>query len=290
LNYNAELLHNFYNFEILKTNSMNKHSILSIAMVGLISQLFFSTCKNKDDKSLNLFRIQDDIELGQQLEQEIANNPQTYPLLSESQYPQAYSYIRGLRDSVLNSGKVFYKNEFPWKVYIINDNATLNAFCAPGGYIYIYTGLIKYLTSEDELIGVLAHEMAHADRRHSTDQLTQRYGLSLLIGIVAGTTGQDQLAQIAGSLTSLAFSRSDEKEADEYSVKYLCPTTYNAAGAAGFFEKIEAQGGNNVPQFLSTHPNPDNRIQNIKQNKTDLACGGNETYSTRYQQFKNSLP
>ncbi len=267
-------------------------TVLKFTGFALIVVLLLNiqACKNKEDKSLNIFRIQDDIALGQELEAHIAANPQEFPLLSEAAHPQAYAYIRGLRDSILYAGKVFYKNEFEWKVRIIQDDATLNAFCAPGGYIYVYTGLIKYLDSEDELIGVLGHEMAHADRRHSTDQLTKQYGLSLLIGIVAGTTGQDQLAQIAGSLTSLAFSRSDEKEADEYSVKYLCPTSYNAAGAAGFFEKIEAQGGSNVPQFLSTHPNPDNRIQNIYETKTNEGCGGNEKYDVRYEAFKASLP
>lgn len=268
-------------------NNITKFASLIFVAIMLLN---ISSCKNKDDKSLNVFRVQDDIALGQQLEQYIAANPQEFPILSEAAYPQAYAYMRGLRDSVLNAGKVFYKDRFEWKVYIVQDDNTLNAFCAPGGYIYFYTGLIKFLDTEDELIGVLGHEMAHADRRHSTDQLTKQYGLSLLVGIVAGTTGQDQLAQIAGSLTSLAFSRSDEKEADEYSVKYLCPTTYNSAGAAGFFEKIEALGGSNIPQFLSTHPNPENRVQNIYGTKTKEGCTGNEKYDIRYAAFKASLP
>lgn len=250
----------------------------------------FNSCRNKDDKSLNIFSIQDDIALGKELEAYISANPQEYPLLPESQYPSAYAYLRGLRDSILNAGKVYYKNQFEWKIYIINDNSVLNAFCAPGGYIYIYTGLIHFLDSEDELVGVLGHEMAHADRRHSTDQLTKQYGLALLVGVIAGTTGQSTLAEIAAGLTSLAFSRKDEKEADEYSVRYLCPTSYHAAGAAGFFEKIEAQGGQNIPQFLSTHPNPENRIQNIYQTKNSLGCQGNEKYTSRYISFKNSLP
>jgi len=264
--------------------------ITTYLLAVLIFTASFNACKNKDDKGLNFFSIQDDIALGKELEQQIASSPSEYPVLSESTYPQAYAYIRGLRDSILNGGKVFYKDEFEWKVKIIQDDNTLNAFCAPGGYIYVYTGLIKYLDTEDELIGVLGHEMAHADRRHSTDQLSKQYGLSLLLSVVTGTIGQSQLAEIAASLTSLAFSRKDETEADEYSVKYLCPTSYNAAGAAGFFEKIEAQGGQNPPQFLSTHPNPDNRIQNIYQTKTINNCTGTGTYDQRYTDFKNSLP
>ena len=63
-------------------------------------------------------------------------------------------------------------SDFDWELKIIHDDETLNAFCAPGGYIYVYTGLIKFLAHEDNLAGVIGHEIAHADLRHSTQQLT----------------------------------------------------------------------------------------------------------------------
>lgn len=257
--------------------------ILSLAVV-----LLAAGC-NKDDKSINIFTIEDDKTLGLQVKTEIASDPATYPLLSEAQYPAAYTYMRNLRDKILNAGVVHYKDEFAWEMHIIQDDNTLNAFCAPGGYIYVYTGLIKFLDSEDELAGVLGHEMAHADRRHSTDQLTKQYGLSTLISIVLGDN-QNQLTDIAQGLVGLAFSRADETEADEYSVKYLCPTDLNAAGAAGFFVKIEALGGTNPPAFLSTHPNPDNRITKINDWETTLGCTGTETNDAAYAAFKASLP
>ena len=64
---------------------------------------------------------------------------------------------------------------------IIHDDSTLNAFCTPGGYIYIYTGILKFLDSEDEFAGVLGHEIAHADLRHSTRQMTKQYGVQILL-------------------------------------------------------------------------------------------------------------
>lgn len=258
--------------------------LLSLAVI-----LLATGCKNKDDKSFNIFTIEDDKNLGLQVKNEIASDPATYPILSETQYPAAYNYLRGLRNKILNSGKVFYKDEFAWELYIIQDDNTLNAFCAPGGYIYVYTGLIKFLDSEDELAGVLGHEMAHADRRHSTDQLTKQYGLGTLISIVLGDN-QSQLTDIAQGLVTLAFSRSDETEADEYSVIYLCPTDINASGAAGFFEKLEALGGSNPPAFLSTHPNPDNRITKIQAKEDELGCAGTLTNDAAYAAFKASLP
>jgi beta-barrel assembly-enhancing protease len=260
-------------------------------IVSMAFMLLASGCKNKNDRSFNIFTISDEKTLGLQVSNEIASDPATYPLLSETQYPQAYTYLRNLRDKILAGGKVFYKNEFAWELYIIEDDNTLNAFCTPGGYIYVYTGLIKYLDSEDELAGVLGHEMAHADRRHSTDQLTRVYGIGTLISIVLGNN-QNQLTDIAQNLLTLGFSRSDETEADKYSVIYLCPTNLNATGAAGFFEKIEAQGGTNIPQFLSTHPNPDNRIAKINAVESDegLTCSGSLTNDAAYAAFKASLP
>ncbi|MDX2002580.1 MAG: M48 family metalloprotease [Chitinophagales bacterium] len=260
-----------------------------ISIVAIFLIVFATGC-NKNDRSLNIFSIEDDKELGAQLDQQIASDPSTYPILSEAQYPQAYQHLRRIRDKILNSGNVYYKDEFEWQVKIINDDNTLNAFCAPGGYIYVYTGIIKYLETEDQFAGVLAHEIAHADRRHSTDQMTKVYGIETLLSLVLGTN-QNVLTQIAEGLLTLKFSRSNEEEADEYSVRYLCPTDYNAAGAAGFFQKMLDNGDGTGPaEFLSTHPSPDNRVQDINAQKSELSCSGTATYDSQYQDFKNSLP
>ena len=263
-----------------------KTKIFSVlAAIALVT-----ACNNPDDNSINIFSIEDDKTLGAKVDAEIQSNPQEYPILSRSQYPQAYTYIEGIRDKILNGGNVYYKDEFEWKVYIIRDDNTLNAFCTPGGYIYVYTGLIKYLNAEHELAGVLGHEMAHADRRHSTDQLTKIYGLQLLLDILLGEN-QNDLTNIAASLAALTFSRSNETEADTYSVNYLCPTDYRADGAADFFQLL-IDGGQtgNTPVFLSTHPDPGNRVENITQQRTDQGCTGTGTYDAAYSDFKSSLP
>ena len=114
--------------------------------------MFIACDKNKN---VVLFSVQNDQQLGQQVSQQIASDTVTYPLLSETRYPEAYTYLRNIVNKILNSGKVKYRNEFAWEVHIINDDSVLNAFCTPGGYIYVYTGIIKYLDTEDELAGVL---------------------------------------------------------------------------------------------------------------------------------------
>lgn len=256
--------------------------------VGILVAI--SGCQKGD---LNLFSLQDDITLGQQTCQQIFADPATYPILPESQYASAYTYLNGMRDKILASGQVQHKDDFEWKLYIIDKPNTQNAFCTPGGYIFVYTGLIHYLDNASSLAGVLGHEMGHADHRHSTTQMTKDYGIQTLLDIVLGNN-QGMLTQVAQSLVSLRFSRDDETDADNCSVTYLCPTQYRANGAQDFFQKIVTNGENeSTLEFLSTHPNPDNRIENINAKKTALGCSNSpatNVENTEYNVFKNSLP
>lgn len=256
----------------------------------------FQACKNDDDDGptkILLFPISRDVSLGQEVKQEIFNTPQSYPLLDSVQYASAYSYIRGLKDSILNSGEVDYKDDFAWEVYIIQDDSTLNAFATPGGYLYFYTGLIKYLDNEDDLMGVMGHEIAHADKRHSVKQLQRQYGIDLLLSIALGSQ-PSQVGQIlgglAGNLGTLKFSRDAETEADEESVKYLAKTAYRCDGAATFFKKLSAAGSSGGPVFLSTHPSPDDRVANITLKALELGCDTTYFAPSSYNTFVNSLP
>lgn len=257
-------------------------TVLSCTLLSLMACEF----TKKTVGSVNLFPVEDDIKLGKQVADEIASKPSEFPILKEQGNEKVYSYIRKITQNILNSGQVKYKNEFVWQVKIIKDDKTLNAFATPGGYIYVYTGLIKFLNSEDELAGVMGHEIAHADRRHSTKQMTQLLGVQMLLAAALGD--REAVQQVATGIIGLKFSRNHESDADHYSVRYLCNTSYNAAGAAGFFEKISGQGGA-PPEFLSTHPNPDNRVQAIKDKKTEMGCRGNLTNDSVYAQMKALL-
>ncbi|MCB0704805.1 MAG: M48 family metalloprotease [Saprospiraceae bacterium] len=253
----------------------------------VILALTLASCGGQGAKGINLFSIEDEIALGLQVKTEIESSPQDFPILPEAGNQQIYSYIRSLANRLLNTGQVAYRNEFAWEVKIIDDDETLNAFCTPGGYIYVYTGLIKFLDSEDQLMGVLGHEIAHAALRHSTRQLTKLYGIQILASVITGNADPGMIEQIALALVSLKFSRSHETEADEYSVVYLCSTDMNAAGAAGFFVKMEGQP--TPPEFLSTHPDPGNRVTDIQSKKQELSCSGSKTNTPKYAQMKALL-
>ena len=254
----------------------------------LFSSIHFTGCSaSKGGGGLNLFTVDQDLELGREVVKQIESDPKQFPILREQGNEEVYAYIRKITNNILNSGQVAHRDEFAWEVKIINDPNTLNAFCAPGGYIYVYTGLIKFLDSEDQLAGVMGHEIAHAALRHSTRQMTQVYGIAALTSIVTGKAEPGLIEQIALGLVSLKFSRNHELEADAHSVHYLCPTRYKADGAAAFFKKIEGQA--TPPEFLSTHPNPGNRVQSIEKLAQEKGCKGDQDYRTEYQRIKAKL-
>lgn len=249
----------------------------------------FSGC-DKGTGAFNIFSLDDDKKLGDQTKAQIAADPAHYPLLDRTQYATAYSHIDQIVNSILNSGQLIHKDDFQWETYIIHNDSVLNAFCVPAGKMYVYTGLIKYLDAENQLAGVMGHEMAHADRRHVTDELTAQYGLQTLLDVVAGKN-QGTLTQIATGLATLKFSRSKEAEADKYSVIYLYHTEYDARGVGVFFKKLIDQGQQgSTPEFLSDHPSPDNRLQAIQDEWQSLGGKTGQTDSTRYVELKNSLP
>jgi predicted Zn-dependent protease len=268
------------------SRSMKKNIIIAIAAIGLV----ISSCglgkggNDEPDAGMQLFPVSKDIELGAQVSQEIESNPTEYPILDSASNVEAYKYIYDIRDKVLATGKVEHKDDFAWQIRIIQDDETLNAFCTPGGYIYFYTGIIKYLDDESQLAGVMGHEMAHADLRHSIRQMQKSMGLQILLSAVLGDSSS--LGQITNGLVGLKFSRDHETEADRKSVAYLCETDWPADGGAGFFEKIAASGSQTPPVFMSTHPSPDNRIENYHTWASELGCPGKELYKERYAKFK----
>jgi len=248
--------------------------------------LLFSAVSNP------FFSIEDEIKLGEKVSKEVEADPKN-KVLDEKKHAVAYGHLRRITDQILNSGEVKYRKEFPWRVKIIHNDSMLNAFCAPGGFIYVYTGIVKYLDNEDQLAGVMAHEIAHADRRHVTDNLVKRQGIAALASLVlGGRRSQSQVAQIAQGLLGLNFSRAHERDADDFSVVYLCKTRYQSNGAAGFFAKMlrENKAGQ-VPQFLSTHPSSESRVQDINNKAGELQCSTKESASAKnYRAFKASLP
>jgi predicted Zn-dependent protease len=264
-----------------------KKSIYLIALL-IVSTFTISSCSSWLGK-VNIFPVEQDVALGKQVSQSFEQGSAAV-VLDSAQAPTLYKYIYGVRDSILNTNLLVHKNDFPWRIRIIHNDTIQNAFCTPGGYIYVYTGLMRYLESEDQLAGVMGHEMAHAEKRHSTDAMTREFGANLLLELIFGTN-KAQLLQIATGLAQLSFGRDAETEADNCSVDWLYQTSYNAAGAAGFFEKMQKEKNKvNIPEFLSTHPDPGNRVANMKKRWSEKGGKMGQTYTDRYKKMLTFLP
>lgn len=262
-----------------------RYSVIALVILGLLT---IAGCSNWLGK-VNIFPVEQDVALGQQVSSSFESGTAAV-VLDSSKNTVLYNYIYGIRDSILKTNLLVHKNDFPWRVRIIKNDTIQNAFCTPGGYIYVYTGLIKYLESEDQLAGVMGHEMAHAEKRHSTDALTREFGANLLLELIFGTS-KAQLLQVATGLAQLSFGREAETEADNCSVDWLYQTSYNPVGAAGFFEKMQKEKNQvNIPEFLSTHPDPGNRVANMKKRWSEKGAKVGQTYTERYKKMLTYLP
>ncbi|MEW6654102.1 MAG: M48 family metalloprotease [Bacteroidota bacterium] len=222
-------------------------------------------------QTLNIFPVEQDVALGSEFALQLQNSTKDYPVYNN---PALKNYItQNIFRPILNSPDVLYKDIFKYNLEIIKNDTILNAFAVPGGPVYVYTGLLKYLDSEAALAGVLGHEIAHAERRHATNRMTKQMGLQMITQLVLGQN-PSQTAIIVSNLFSgmalLANSRADEDESDQLSMKYLQSTKYYPGAVKFFFEKMRDDGkvsatGGGVSAFFSTHPDPIARIASADQ-------------------------
>lgn len=155
-----------------------------------------------------------------------------------------------------------YRYEF----HLLNDDRTINAFALPGGQIFITYALFSKLENYDQLAGVLGHEIGHVLGRHSAERIAEsEYWQGLA---TAGSVGADMggLVSGIGQQKLLTNGRGDELESDELGVKFMIDAGYNPEEMIGVMKILKAAAGpNRVPEFQSTHPDPDNRIEKIKE-------------------------
>lgn len=160
---------------------------------------------------------------------------------------------------------------YSWEFNLVQSDE-VNAFCMPGGKIVVYEGIMKLISSEDELAVIVGHEVAHAVAKHSNERMSQQilaqYGSQALATALSNKSAVTQ--QIAGTVYGLGtqygvmlpFSRKHESEADYMGLVFMKIAGYNPDAAVTFWKKMSAQGGT-TPEFLSTHPSDSRRIDDI---------------------------
>ena len=163
--------------------------------------------------------------------------------------------------------------DFKWQVSVVK-SPQANAFCLPGGKIVVYTGIIPYAKTEDGLAAVMGHEMAHAIARHGSQRLlrtslaqTALAGASFSMGNMDYGDRQTIMAALGAGAqygVLLPFSREHETEADQMGLIYMARAGYDPREAITFWERMSKAGDSQPPQFASTHPSHEHRIEDLK--------------------------
>lgn len=212
-----------------------------------------------------LISDQQEQQLGLQVKKEL----ETKEKIRYVQDPAVVQYVTQISNKINR----FASKDRPnvrWSVHVIDDPKTVNAFATPGGFLYVYTGLILAADNEAELAGVMAHEAGHVVGRHSARQMVNAYGLQAVTAMALGKDA-GQLAQVAAGLAGngvlLAHGRSEETEADEYGARYASAAGYNPQGLVSFFQKLAKEEGktNQALKWLSTHPSSADRVRHLNQ-------------------------
>lgn len=164
---------------------------------------------------------------------------------------------------------------FNWEFNLIEDDNTVNAWCMPGGKVAFYTGILPVCQDEQGIATVMSHEIAHAIAKHGNERMAQQLalqlgGTALNVALSEQPEMTQQLAMTAFGLGAqygvlLPYSRQHETEADELGIYFMSMAGYDTNAAVDFWQRMAQQGGERPPEFLSTHPAPENRVQHIRQ-------------------------
>jgi predicted Zn-dependent protease len=167
------------------------------------------------------------------------------------------------------------KSGYPFDCHVLADPQTVNAFALPGGQVFITAALLDRITTEGQLAGVLGHEIAHVVARHGAEHIAKQQLTQGLTGAAVLATydpsnpssqGSAAVAMLVGQLVNMRFGRADELESDRLGVQFASEAGYDPRAMVQVMQILaEAGGPSRQPEFFSTHPNPDNRIQRIEE-------------------------
>lgn len=215
------------------------------------------------EKEFSLMSEAQEVALGQQMDVEVRREMGVY------NDPELQRYVEAIGMKLARASE---RPTLPWHFAVVDEPA-INAFALPGGYIYLTRGILPYLDNEAELAGVLGHEIGHVTARHSAQQYTKAttagIGVTLLSIFVPEARPLQGLTETALSVLFLKYGRDDELQADRLGVEYTAATGWNPAGVGGMLRTLarldEADGSRRgVPNWLSTHPAPGDRVEQVQ--------------------------
>lgn len=212
------------------------------------------------ERHLNFTSENQEVAMGQEADKEISASLGLYADAA------LQKYVQQLGTKLAATSE---RPNLPWTFRVVDD-PVVNAFAVPGGFIYVTRGILAHLSNEAELAGVMGHEIGHVTAQHSvhsmaTQQLTQ-FGLGIGTMLKPGLQRYAELASAGLGVLFLKFSRDDESQADELGVRYMTRTHHDPHQLSEVMTMLNRVGGGGegrVPEWLATHPNPENRREHI---------------------------
>jgi predicted Zn-dependent protease len=207
--------------------------------------------------------------------------------------PIVTGYVQTVAGRIIAEAKRMRPN-VEWRVQVIDDPKTVNAFATPGGYVYVYSGLLEQVQNEGELAGVLAHEIAHVVERHAARRLVAEFGLRELVALALGKNPpllEKVVVSILGKGALLAHTRSEETEADEVGATLMWEAGYDPHALIGFFEVLLQKQGElpGALVWLSDHPLTTTRIADLREYIADHHLEGGVEKTGRLPEVKQRL-
>ena len=259
------------------------------ALATLMLILSCATTGPGGKTSLIFVPVSQEIAIGSGMAQQVEEQEKVF----EDSYWQ--DYINEVGQKIV---AVCDRKDIEYHFKVIESNQ-INAFAAPGGYIYFYTGLLAQMDNEAEMAAVMAHEISHVVGRHGIKRLQTMLGVSLVYQLAFGGEGASEVVNsaigIGMGLTFSSYSRSNEHEADDYGMTYMVRAGYDPNGAVTMYEKLAALGGgeqNVFEQLAASHPETKERIANAKLRVENMQPLPNPlTLGTeKYNLMKSRLP
>lgn len=254
--------------------------------------LLMGACKNPIEPPIETgFTLKDEKNLGLQMHQAILNSG-VFDILTAADYTnadKAINYMNSVKVQLLGTNYMERRESYAWNIHIIRNDNIEDCFTTVGGQIYIYTGLLKSLHNESQLMGILAHEISYADKGYHMDIIEKHYAFNVLLDVSYG--GEDQKAL---DMLYLFYDepRNPNKtsEADQYGMSILCLTGTAATEMGVAIE--DAYLANNL--WYQRHPHPSNmtfeasRGNFFKESAEDTTCGGTDKGFVRYGTFRDT--
>lgn len=239
-------------------------------------------------KQIMLVSEGQEIEMGRQADQEATAAYGVYP------DPKVQDYIALLGKRMAAQTE---RPNLPWSFKVVDDPA-VNAFALPGGFIYITRGIMAHLRSEAELMGVMGHEIGHVTARHTASAISRQQ--LAMGGLVLGMIVKPELQQFGGlaqqglGILFLKFGRDQETQADDLGLRYMTKQAYDPKEMVEVFKVLDrvgggADAGQRLPDWLSTHPSPGNRIQNISEEISRTGVTGDVVRRSEYVRYLDGM-